>query len=116
MTTRREELDNLVGCCKTNNSDFMRLWTSICMKQYERETEWIKGLRANGVKASHPDDGWVDREKNEIHLCYPQFNDGLKVGDRLALGTHDKFRIVEVTGYRKGLFGVLEYWSFRNEA
>lgn len=50
------------------------------------EREWIASLRAKGVKAAHPDDGWVDRDVNRVHLCYPQFDDGLEVGDVLALG------------------------------
>lgn len=51
-----------------------------------QQRAWIAQLRADGVKAAHPDDGWVDREKNAVSLCYPQFNDGLDIGDRLALG------------------------------
>jgi hypothetical protein len=63
-----------------------------------QKREWIAGLRARGVKAAHPDDGWVDRDKNRVHLCYPDFNDGLKVGDLLALGWPWKdTRIVRIT-------------------
>lgn len=51
------------------------------------ERAWVAHLRQMGIKAAHPDDGWVDREVNKIHLCYPQFNDGLKVGELLALGS-----------------------------
>lgn len=60
--------------------------------------EWIAKLRAAGVKAAHPDDGWVDREADTVHLCYPQFNDGLGVGDLLALGGPERSRIVRVYG------------------
>jgi hypothetical protein len=61
------------------------------------ERQWIADLRARGVKAAHPDDGWVDRAENKVHLCYPDFNDGLAVGDLLALGWPSRYRIVRVT-------------------
>lgn len=61
------------------------------------EREWIADLRRQGVKAAHPDDGWVDRNVGRVHLCYPQFNDGLKVGDLLALGWPDRTRLVRIT-------------------
>lgn len=66
------------------------------------ESTWVAGLRAQSVKAAHPDDGWVDRDRNRIHLAYPQFNDGLAVGDLLALGwpwRADEVRVVRVTGF-----------------
>lgn len=73
----------------------------------QREREWIAGLRAQGVKAAHPDDGWVDRERNLVHLAYPQFNDGLGVGDLLALGwSDDRMRIVRVMGTSENPFAV----------
>lgn len=46
-------------------------------------------LRKEGFKAAHPNDGWVDRENNIITLCYPQFNDGVGVGDKMMLGRAD---------------------------
>jgi hypothetical protein len=62
------------------------------------KAQWIADLRSQGVKAAHPDDGWVDRDENKVHLCYPDFNDGLVVGDLLALGWPDCYRIVRVVG------------------
>lgn len=68
-------------------------------RQMESERQaWIADLRAQGVKAAHPDDGWVERETNKVHLCYPDFNDGLEVGDLLALGwSWADTRIVRIT-------------------
>lgn len=64
------------------------------VRQIDRDMQaeqraWIASLRERGVKAAHPDDGWVDRDLNRVHLAYPQFNDGLAVGDVLALGWPD---------------------------
>lgn len=67
-------------------------------------------LRRAGIKAAHPDDGWVDRKKNTIHFAYPQFNDGAGIGDKIALGWSDKWRIVTILGRADGL--LLERWAF----
>jgi hypothetical protein len=84
-----------------------------------RERQWIAGLREQGVKAAHPDDGWVNRDEHKIHLAYPQFDDGLEVGDLLALGwpwTHT--RLVRVTGQSDNRFAVPFvspwYWHFED--
>lgn len=50
------------------------------------QDEWVAKLRARGVKAAHPDDGWVNKKENKLCFCYPQFNDGAGVGDLVALG------------------------------
>ena len=71
---------------------------------------WIKRLKRDGVKAAHPDDGWVDRKNDEVHLEYPNFLRKIEVGDRIALGTPKEYRIVTVTDIRKGrLCGMLHY-------
>jgi len=58
----------------------------------------IKKLREQGVKAAHPDDGWVNREKNTVRLEYPIFNDNPQVGDLIALGWPWRgYRLVLVT-------------------
>jgi hypothetical protein len=46
----------------------------------------VAELRAQGVKALHPDDGWVRRDRDSVYLCYPYFDDGVNVGDIVALG------------------------------
>lgn len=77
-----------------------RLLENLISFEERRETEevcWVDRLRAMGVKAAHPDDGWVNRDENRVHLSYPQFFDGLQEGDLLALGwSGDKFRLVRI--------------------
>lgn len=90
--------------------EFAVLFSAICAKHETREADWIADLRRRGVKAAHPDDGWVDREANTVHFAYPQFNDGVKVGDKIALGWPDKYRIVTVTNEVTGMF--LNRWGF----
>jgi len=65
------------------------------------ERQWVAALRAAGVKAAHPDDGWVDREHSEVQFVYPQFNDGVTEGDVIALGWHDGHRLVRITQVRR---------------
>jgi hypothetical protein len=81
----------------------------------EHMNRWIEELRFRGVKAAHPDDGWVLRESNEVTLTYPQFNDGLCVGDLLALGWPEIredvalmrcTRLVRITGQRTSQMGI----------
>ena len=73
----------------------------------DEERLWIAQLRSIGIKAAHPDDGWVKRDRSKYHdfvqFCYPQFDDGVQVGDRIALGWHDRYRVrivqrIEVCG------------------
>lgn len=90
------------------------LMVDIEQRMAGEQSEWIANLRANGVKAAHPDDGWVDRDRSpqRVHLEYPQFNDGLDVGDLLALGwPFAKTRIVRVTAIEDGFFG-MRYFVF----
>lgn len=79
---------------------FVQGYYEIVAQRKLDEQDWVKELRAQGVKACHPNDGWVDRENNKIHLCYPLFNDGVGVGDKIMLGwVNDKksHRLIEVT-------------------
>ncbi len=86
-------------------------WINQCNESESKEVEWIEKLRSEGYKAAHPDDGWVNRENNEVVLAYPQYNDGLKVGDKMILGSFRLYsRPVLITGIRKNL---LEYYSFK---
>lgn len=102
-------------------------------RDHDRQAEqvaWIAALRGAGVKAAHPDDGWVNRERNTVHLAYPQFNDGLSVGDLLALGWPGdevdrergvrRTRLVRVTGsspnrFAHGLTADAEHWYWHFE-
>jgi hypothetical protein len=67
-------------------------------RYYERERRWCDELREAGIKAAHPDDGWVDREANTVRLEYPQFVGPLAVGDVIALGQPEGYRLVRLTG------------------
>lgn len=82
------------------NLDHIARWHQICAAADAAEDKWIADLRIIGIKAAHPDDGWVDRKISNSHdfiqLQYPQFDDGLKVGDLIALGHPDRYRVRKV--------------------
>lgn len=77
---------NLSDHIRTSDPGLMSLARSVDREMADERTAWIAELRAKGVKAAHPDDGWVDREASVLTLVYPQFNDGVSPGDLVALG------------------------------
>lgn len=99
----------------SGDAAFVDKWNQGCRAAHNEELQWITMLKADGVKASHPEDGWVDREKNEVFFCYPQFggDDNVSFGDRVALGRPGKYRIVEIIGSRRVILGDMKYWKFK---
>lgn len=81
----------------SGRADAVMLFAKICQDHEEAERQWIADLRSIGIKAAHPDDGWVDRKRAKRHdfvrFAYPQFNDGVQEGDRIALGWPDRYRV-----------------------
>lgn len=79
------------------HAEHVARWVQICADSENEERKWIADLRSIGIKAAHPDDGHVNRKRGEYHdfvkFCYPQFNDGVKEGDRIALGWPDCYRV-----------------------
>ena len=104
-------------CVRSNGSkagdDFVALYNKTSQQFASKEREWIHELREQGVKASHPDDGWVNREENYVQFSYPQFYENPKVGDKIALGRHEKYRIVKITKIEGAKFmGLLDKYFF----
>ena len=76
--------------------EFMNLFHQAGRDIEEKTRELISELREKGVKALHPNDGWIDRENKIAQFCYPRFNDGVNIGDKIALGDYRSHTIVEV--------------------
>jgi len=97
----------------TGDPKFVKQWHEICDEHETKKNTWIKELRAVGFKAAHPNDGWVNREKNEIYFAYPYFNDGADIGDKVMISfSPDSTRPVRLIGSRCGL--MLTYWKFED--
>jgi len=69
---------------KNMNKEVLLAWEEIVKKDEDDISLWIQELRKLGYKAAHPNDCWV--KGNEVTLVYPQFNDGVDVGDKIMLG------------------------------
>jgi len=104
----------MIGLCK-GTPDAMSLWIKACLEAQKEREDWIAQLRRQGVAAAHPDDGWVNREKNEVYFAYTRFNDGVDIGSRVALGWHDKYRIVKIVGKRRAFVRGMIWWKFEEE-
>ena len=109
--------DGLVRCNNADNFEFINLYNKIC-EDYEKEKEnWIKELKEQGYKAAHPNDGWVNREDNVFQLCYPYFEEQIKIGDKVMLGWHNEHKTnksVIVVDIIKNSFGTTKY-KFKEE-
>lgn len=71
------------------------LWITLISRIEEEEKEWVNALKKAGVKAAHPDDGWIDRTKNIVRFVYPYFYTNLAPGDVIALGRPGRYRFVK---------------------
>lgn len=91
--------------------DFVALFADIATRHEQEQAEWVAALRAAGIKAAHPDDGWVNRRDHFVQFVYPQFNDGAKAGDLVALGwprwgsEKVRHRIVRLVEFHPATFG-----------
>jgi len=104
------EMKKLLG--PTSNLEFQKDWYDVCEREQREQDEWILKLIEDGIKAAHPDDGWNDRDNNEIHFAYPRFiHPLLQIGNLVALGRPEKFHIVKLTSKKIG-FGDMIYWKY----
>jgi len=78
--------------------EFAETFAQIMFDNRRLKEEWIAKLRLKGVKAAHPNDGWVDRTANTVTFSYPDFDDGVGLGDVIALGWPQRgsWRLVKV--------------------
>lgn len=123
MTTKpfSQKFTTVQGWEVTGNGDVgqavARQFVANAQSMADQEAAWVARLRAAGIKASHPDDGWVRRDRNQVHFCYPQFNDGAGVGDLIVLGwggderDRQEARCVRLTGIASK-FLTLTWWQF----
>lgn len=98
------------------NIEDCKLWQDICKEAEARKEAWIQELRAQGFKAAHPNDGWVDRVNNEVFFAYPHFRDELNLYDKVMLGwdfEKKTQRPVRIVSKRVSLSGQT-WWKFKD--
>lgn len=106
--------DGLMSTSNPENLIHLQNWNKITDEYENEKDKWIKNLIKNGYKASHPNDGWVDRENYSFRLVYPHFDYGIKIGDKVMLGWHSgNERAIKVVSIREGKFGDKVY-SFKD--
>lgn len=81
------------GLAKSNDINLVNIWNEITKERERKRRDFIIQLKKQGIKALHPNDGWVDRENNIINFCYPDFIQELRVGDKIALGDYENYSI-----------------------
>lgn len=54
------------GLCRSDNKEFIDVWNKSQEDYRINLNNLIIYLKSIGVKALHPDDGWVDRKENYI--------------------------------------------------
>lgn len=74
---------------------------------------WIEYLRAQGIDAACPDDGWVNHADDTIQPvnCYFRMVN-MHVGSRIAIGQPSYWQSATITAIRWSMFN-MEYWSFK---
>ena len=105
MGSLREHVVSKYDPNVSGRADIIERWDRVAKERGIAAAQWIRFLRQIGVKAAHPDDGWVNRDNNSVFFCYPQFNDKPKAGDLICLGSHYEKdnRIVRVTDRKKSI-------------
>ena len=94
------------------NHPFADEFRRLCEERQDEHDAWVARLRAEGVAAAHPDDGWVDRDVPRVRLVYPAFDDGVKVGSLVALGDSRSHRLVRLVRRYDNPFGGKPLWDF----
>lgn len=78
-----------------------------------KRAAWIAMLRRSGVRAAHPDDDFVDPAARSFHPQQWEFNDGARIGDVIALGNQNIYRLVRITWQRESLLSAdISFWGF----
>lgn len=84
------------GVVVTGDAAFVEAWADRDRANALAEAKKVRELRAEGYKAWHYWDGWVDKENLTVTFpSYVHFNDYPEVGDLIMLGSRT-CRVVEL--------------------
>lgn len=84
-----------------SRDQFLKQFATVCLEMDQAQTRWILALQSIGIKAAHADDGWIDRSSDYydvVTLQSPLFDNGVRVGDMIALGDPEAYRVRKVLG------------------
>lgn len=97
------------------SASFYQTFADVITEDKRQTREWVEDLRQRGVRAAHPDDGWVNRDTNEVIMTYPYFCGNLKVNDIIVLGDYREYRVVRIIAIREAYIGSYKYYKFIEE-
>lgn len=73
---------------------FAQLWMDSINHFEKRKRNMVAQLKQMGIKACHPNDGWVKRtnygDPYQVYFCYPDFQDKIEINDIIALTSYDE--------------------------
>jgi hypothetical protein len=90
---------------------FQETYAQVVARDKAAVKKWCQELSALGIKAAQPLNGWV--KNNKFCPTYCWFNNGICVGDRVAIGKYDDYKIVQITKIENTLFPELFYFYFQ---
>lgn len=74
-----------------------------------RKANWIEKLKRLGVRAAQRDGEWVDWEEKVLFFAHLDFCESTEVGDKIAIGVPQNYRLVELTRHSETDYGVDKY-------
>ena len=95
-------------------------WDGIDFPMGLSKKEWIKELRELGFQAAHPYDDWAKKKgrPDQLHLAYPQFNDGVDLGALVMLGwpknSKEELRPVIIVGKEEDSKDKKVWWHYED--
>lgn len=97
------------------HDDFVDMYEKITNENIKKQEKWIAWLREYGVKLAHPNDGWNDRNRKIFTPAYPYFDDGVIIGDLIALGNYECFIVIKVKSITHSFFRIkkFEYMDYK---
>ena len=71
------------------------LYYKILSEEQDKVFYWKKKLREKGVKAALPI-GDYNEQNNKVDFYSPIFNDGIEIGDKIAIGNPYNYFLVDI--------------------
>lgn len=105
LATRRELYVDETGFMVEGEEGTIEVMKKICDDQKKKLETFIEKLRSIGIKALHYNDGWHNRKDRSFRLVYPSFDDGVEIGDNVALGCDKEYIVVTVREINRNFCG-----------
>lgn len=93
------------GLCRSDDATFVSAWNDAARIDREQRRTWVANMLAKGAQIVTPDDGWIDRVNHTVcPPCYADLRPDAAIGDLIALGGPERWRIVRVVSVKRSDF------------